>query len=334
MTKPIKIDFVGYHESFSRRWNHIVHLLRDHFPIVLADDPDFLFFSDYKAPHRQPRYDNCIKIYTTEENFRAPWQDCDYALTSDHLDDSRHLRLPLYVRYLLHQGHKTGDSIIKHPFALEKALYRTPNKRFCNFVYSNGNAQHRIRFFDVLSKYKPVDAGGRVRNNMGTLVGDKLTFLRDYKFTIAFENAAHPGYITEKLVEPMLAYSLPIYWGDPRVGEDFNPASFVNANIMSIDEAVEAVILLDRHEDLYAQALGEPWLHGNTLNRYLDPGYLVPFFTRVFADESRGAERKSRAAIQRMLSLSEAELRRLSWPERNRVRALQETLQTSKGNGR
>ena len=38
--------------------------------------------------------------------------------------------------------------------------------------------------------------------------------------TIAFENSSFPGYTTEKIFEPMLEGSIPIYWGNPRVDED------------------------------------------------------------------------------------------------------------------
>ena len=68
---------------------------------------------------------------------------------------------------------------------------------------------------------------GRVLNTLGHRVADKQAFLRDYKFTIAFENESHPGYTTEKIVEPMLADSIPIYWGDPLVGTDFEVESWL-----------------------------------------------------------------------------------------------------------
>jgi alpha(1,3/1,4) fucosyltransferase len=42
------------------------------------------------------------------------------------------------------------------------------------------------------------------------------------------ENSYFPGYSTEKLTDPFVARSVPIYKGDPRVAEWFNPKAFIN----------------------------------------------------------------------------------------------------------
>ena len=57
----------------------------------------------------------------------------------------------------------------------------------------------------------------------------KKQFLSPYKFTIAFENYVFPGYQTEKVYDAMQTSSVPIYCGDPMIGEIFNTASFLNA---------------------------------------------------------------------------------------------------------
>ena len=56
----------------------------------------------------------------------------------------------------------------------------------------------------------------------------KRQFLSEYKFTISFENYVYPGYQTEKLYDSMRANSIPLYCGDPNVGEVFNKNSFIN----------------------------------------------------------------------------------------------------------
>jgi hypothetical protein len=110
----------------------------------------------------------------------------------------------------------------------------------------------------------------------------KMSFIRPYKFTIAFENASHPGYVTEKLPQPMWAGSLPIYWGDPTVHLDFNPRSFLNFfDYGSLSALVERVIEVDRNDDLYAQYLREPWLVGNRVPAALAPARLEEFLLRI-----------------------------------------------------
>jgi hypothetical protein len=56
----------------------------------------------------------------------------------------------------------------------------------------------------------------------------KRKFLNPYKFTIAFENYAYPGYQTEKLYDAMQINSIPIYCGDIHVDQIFNTKSFIN----------------------------------------------------------------------------------------------------------
>jgi hypothetical protein len=46
--------------------------------------------------------------------------------------------------------------------------------------------------------------------------------MRRYKFSICYENASYPGWLTEKLLDAMFVGSVPIYAGDPEV-EKFVP---------------------------------------------------------------------------------------------------------------
>jgi hypothetical protein len=148
-------------------------------------------------------------------------------------------------------------------------------------------------FFRKLSKYKSIDSGGRVYNNIGRCIppgllspSGKLDFISHHKFNIAFENARWPGYTTEKIVAPMKCNSLPIYWGNPLVGREFNPKSFVNCHdYSSLDEVVEEVIRLDRDDDLYMAKLTEPWFNDNIATKYCNSDYVIPFFSRVFATQ-------------------------------------------------
>jgi hypothetical protein len=112
----------------------------------------------------------------------------------------------------------------------------------------------------------------------------KVEFQRPYKFTIAFENAAWPGYTTEKIYHAMLADTLPIYWGNPLVYRDFNTRSFLNAaDFASLDDLVAAVVELDRDDDLYREYMRQPWYPGNTLTRYVDDALILRRFKEIFS---------------------------------------------------
>jgi len=132
------------------------------------------------------------------------------------------------------------------------------NRKFCNFVYSNNVNSDPIRdvFFHKLCKYKKVDSGGRHLNNIGVAVKDKLQFIKDYKFTIAFENSAVPGYTTEKLIEPILVKSLPIYFGNPLLSLDFEPDSLVLVECRDeLDQVIDQIMNLDKDDDQYLAIL-------------------------------------------------------------------------------
>ena len=131
---------------------------------------------------------------------------------------------------------------------------------FCNFVYSNCFANDaRAIIFDKLSKYKHVVSGGRYKNNIGGCVQDKLAFQSTCRFSIAFENSSYDGYATEKIMEAFAAGTIPIYYGDPRIAEDFYSESFINVHdFNSLDEVVEYVKKVDQDEELYYNMLNSP----------------------------------------------------------------------------
>jgi alpha(1,3/1,4) fucosyltransferase len=116
-------------------------------------------------------------------------------------------------------------------------------------------------------------------------VADKRRFIQDYKFVLSFENSTYPGYTTEKLIEPMLVNSIPIYWGNEQVGEDFNTRSFVHVNqFASYEEAIEYIIELDKDEDKYLQMTMEPWFHHNRVPAEMTQESLEAFFDFVLED--------------------------------------------------
>lgn len=51
--------------------------------------------------------------------------------------------------------------------------------------------------------------------------------LADYCFSIVFENAAYPNYHTEKITDCFAQGVVPIYWGDPLIGNKFNEKGII-----------------------------------------------------------------------------------------------------------
>ena len=103
--------------------------------------------------------------------------------------------------------------------------------------------------------------------------------MRSYKFCIAFENTEQPGYTTEKLVHAFAANTVPIYWGNPAVAQDFNTKAFINYfDHGSIEASIREVIRVDQDPKLYAQYISEsPLIGGKDLPTLTDHAIATKF---------------------------------------------------------
>jgi alpha(1,3/1,4) fucosyltransferase len=299
MKRTVYLDFADFGFNFSKTNNYFYRLLSQRFDIQLCDQPDFLIYNDYGHSHR---LHNGIKIYYTHESTRPNFNECDFAFTTHYIDDPRHVRLPYYAVI-----HPDVDLLIKQPGEAERLL--AAKSKFCAFVVSSHNPRknrNRLEFFQKLSKYKRVDSGGRFMNNIGgPLPGwseGKVKWLRDYKFNIAFENESIQGYTTEKIVHPMLARCLPVYWGNPRITEEFNAASFLNWHEYGSDESlIEKIIELDGNDEAYLRCAAEPYLPNNQPTVWFDRQRLLDQFERIFASEGPSITQQRRK--RRLISL-------------------------------
>jgi hypothetical protein len=190
-------------------------------------NPDFIIYGPYG--NHIPHEGNYTRIGYYCENIKPDMSICEWAFGVPREADVNH---PRYKRI---QWHGTDPAALIKPDHYSAEQIAAGKKHFCNFLYSH-QVPYREEFFRQLSTYKKVDAPGKSMNNTGSFdakyQGDmwqrKRSFLSDYKFTIAFENDIYPGYQTEKLYDAMQANSIPIYCGDPFVGDIFNTDSFIN----------------------------------------------------------------------------------------------------------
>ena len=124
-------------------------------------------------------------------------------------------------------------------------------------------------FCKKLMENKQVDCPGHSLNNMPSLppyrmvgsncYGGKLDFLASYKFTIAFESASVPHYISEKIFHPLIVGSIPIYWGCPEIAQYINPDCFINCHdFSSFDDVIQWVLKIDGDQQLYESYLKAP----------------------------------------------------------------------------
>lgn len=272
--KTLKIKFVDYpYIKGDPRDYWLCKLISKYYNVELSENPDYIL--DGGLGRDFYKYDNCIKIVSIGENYAPDFNEFDYAMAFDHLEfGDRYLRLPLFATYEAFKKLQTRNENMPSPEALL-------NREFCSFVVSRAKDPLRAEFFHKLSKYKRVDSGGRMLNNVGDPVPDKLAFCAKYKFNIAFENSCVRGYTTEKVMEPLSVYSVPIYYGNPDIAKDFDTNCMVHiANRGDIDQAIEEIIQLDKDDDAYLKKAMSPVTALHTYEWYEEK--LVAFLRNIF----------------------------------------------------
>jgi hypothetical protein len=271
----VKVKFDQLYGGFNTSDNFFTRHLSAKYNVVISDDPDFYFFTHPVYGSKEYLKYKCHRIFFGGENIRANWNICDYVFDSDfYQHNPRQKRLPLWAYWPLEAINQQKN-------------FQNLNdkKKFCCMVVSNPNCKERNEFFHQLSKYKKVDSGGRYLNNIGFPVEDKMDFIKDYKFVIAFENSSYPGYTTEKLIEPFFAHSIPIYWGNPVVDKDFNVNSFINIkDVSEFDGAINKIIELDNDDEKYLAMRNESYFVDYKIPKEFSKEAIQEFFDYIIND--------------------------------------------------
>lgn len=286
--KNIRINFVDFWSDFVKTDNYFYNILKKYYRVEISDHPDYVFCSYFSQKHF--KYFNCVKILYLGENVIPDFNLYDYALGFHNINfEDRYLRLPHYALY----DKDIGPALKKHTHSDE---YYLSKKKFCNRVVSNPDASgEREAMFNALNAFMKVDSGGRYGNNVGGPVKDKLAFERDYRFTLAYENSSTPGYVTEKILQAFAGDTVPIYWGDPGIESEFNPASFINCmKYGSIKEAVEAVKEVWEDDSKYLAMMKAPMvLPGSIGDACLKEDYADAFLRNIFDQDLNVAKRRN-----------------------------------------
>jgi hypothetical protein len=296
----------GLWGSFTHVFDRLPYIRR-HFNIVYDDiNPQLVIWYDKYNIHNPPRTKyKCKHLLYCAEYTTPNMGVWDYALKWDHTRDDCCLRFPTYVMW------GAGEDIVKPPNYNPEEILRS-KKKFCAFVQYSYQS-YRNSFFKILNSYNHVDAPGKQCNNMPPLGGntdpkdsrynkkrawvlDVREFFKDYKFVIAFENGLHSGYVTEKIYNPMLCNTIPIYIGSPEIHRDFNTKSFVhvrdffrtkNVSVKGVytkqfHAAAKYIMELDSNNQLYCDILAQPWYNNNVINSYANVDNITKFFAKIF----------------------------------------------------
>lgn len=261
--KTLKINFINFWPGFNPETSTITAILRNHFSeVIICEDADYVITSVYGG-YSYLEYPQ-VRIMYSGENYIPDLNFVDYAYSSYPLQMlDRHFHFPQG----LHRKNKNeymakrsrGDVTFDRDFLASKSV-------FANFCASH-ESEHGIRgsFFQELCKYKKVDSIGYFLNNTGITVDwkndSKYNYQKKCKFTLCFESTSHGGFNTEKIVDAFCADTIPIYFGDPKITDIYNPKAFINvADYASTAEAIQAIIDIDEDDDLYLSMMNEPIL--------------------------------------------------------------------------
>lgn len=251
------------------------------------DSPDYVICCGFGKQYLDF---SCARIQFSGEDSWPDLNVFDYSIGFPLLQyGDRYLRLPLYA-----MRDSWAPALAKHTLPDRDFLAR---KKFCNFVVSNDFSAERNAFFEEFSARCPIDSGGSYRNNIGGPVADKLAFQRQYRFSIAYENSRDPGYVTEKIVDAFAAGTVPIYWGDPLIKQEFNPDSFVCADDYPDNAAlIDAIEAIDRDQELFLRYCHAPVLApGCRAEQYRDDRLCLEFLEHIFAKGPQQAVCRNRS---------------------------------------
>ncbi len=291
MPKSVSVKFIDFWEGFDETDNKFLSALRSRYvveviPAASSEEPEILFYSRNGQLHLE--YDSPIKVYYTGENDVPDFNECDYAISFHRIEfGKRHLRYPLYMLYEYDKVKQT------HNLSCGRDMAERP---FCTFLMRNhwNCDPQRIKIVDAVEAYRAIAYGGSWRNNVGGMIDNKIQFIAGYKFNLALENSRLQGYVTEKILEPLAASTVPLYWGAPDVCKDFNSDAFINiADYNSLDNFVADVKRIDNDAEAYLKILSAPKLLSDRTIDY--DGRLADFLSAIVEERRRYTTRYGEA---------------------------------------
>jgi len=145
-----------------------------------------------------------------------------------------------FIRQVLN-GHKLSSKLDIRQYQLQDARYEIlieMLKRGLLDLYGNG-WEKLIRIPPSIAK-KLRDV---IPRNKIEPIKDKHKIISAYKFNICFENIAYPGYITEKIIDAIMAKTIPVYYGAPDASVYIPPNAFIDASKFdSVDRLIDYLI--------------------------------------------------------------------------------------------
>ena len=222
------------------------------------------------------------------ENQIPDLNEADYAIGHYHINYfDRYFKFNIFIL----------QDINNFSLPRNQALNGPKKQKFCAALISNNWSTNgfRLKFIKELNKYKKVDMGGKVGNNIGRIINRNKgrEFFSEYKFTLSMENSEGDGYISEKIVNSLRSGTIPIYYGDYMSDEYLNPKAYILIKgEKDIKEKIEYIKEIDNNDTLYESILKEKVLLDNNIV-YDTKQELKEFLFNIFEQDKSKAFRKT-----------------------------------------
>ena len=207
---------------------------------------------------------NSLSILINGESHTDKNSICDIYIDSIKLEPNN------YFHIYYPEIFQSSMSIISQNAQNMENKYK-PKTKFCAYMYSY-DINHRVNYFNLLSTYKHVDGLGKSMNNVkrnddrfNTNFKDiAIELYSDYKFVLALENVLVDGYSTEKLLLPLFAHSIPIYYGSSKIFNYINKKRIIYIHDFKNDtDLLDYIKQIDNDDNLYNNIINEDWYINN-----------------------------------------------------------------------
>ena len=263
--------------------------LKDFVFVERVEDANVLFESVF-APSMVSLKDWKYKLHFSGESLertdlyypnKSYYETYDVVLCSHGAVRDNIIACPFFVYYCYESSRLEKLQPI---YRYIKAYWLIPEK-FCCMIVSNGNVDSRNKIFHLVNQYKRVDSAGSHLNNMDVVLDchytseELITFIAQYKFMICFENTIEGVYITEKIINPFLARTSPIYFGTNYCNQVFNKDAFLyleDESEKSYNTLLESIKELDNNDTKYLQMVNQ---------QVFNPGF---DYTNIYSVEEIG----------------------------------------------
>lgn len=256
------INYCNEIVNFEAHCQRLVDKLNDiEVEYVYSYKPDVVFCHVYGNKRKIDKYKKAAKIFSTGEppnefiytQYNGYHNEGNgYDISAGFRFETEHtaanyMRLPLGVLYhfrLNYTKEQISEKISE--FEMTARRYGDNRSKFCAMINSHDTFQTREKIYHAVQQVSRVDCPGKLYHNdkqykNGLPYGNKIDYLRQYRFNICGESIITEGFCSEKIFDALYAGCIPIYTGgdnvDPEPGV-LNPEKIIFFNHENIDDSV------------------------------------------------------------------------------------------------